>query len=192
MAQTAQIALEYLMTVHADLSPPQIIDAGSRIVNVKGGWAEGPGIKAKVLAPGGDWLQPLPSGVTRIDVRLTVLTDDEQSIFISYNGVIAHQPMALTSWSLRRFGPAPKNMRGSTACRRLARWCGFRSIPPTDSSNTISSWFAEASQRKGAMRRPGPGRTGRLFALSCEPGMPIMKDHPVHRSKTQVRLNATY
>jgi hypothetical protein len=90
MPQTAQIALEYLMTVHADLTPPQLIDAGSRIVNVRGGWAEGPGIKAKVLAPGGDWLQPLPSGVTRIDVRLTVLTDDEQSIFISYNGVIAH------------------------------------------------------------------------------------------------------
>jgi hypothetical protein len=37
MPQTAQIALEYLMTVHADLSPPQLIDAGSRIVNVKGG-----------------------------------------------------------------------------------------------------------------------------------------------------------
>jgi hypothetical protein len=90
MPQTVQIELEYLMTVHAELSPPQLIDTGSRIVDVRGGWAEGPGIKAKVLAPGGDWLQPLPAGVTRIDVRLTMLTDDEQQIFISYNGVIAH------------------------------------------------------------------------------------------------------
>jgi hypothetical protein len=90
MAQTTQIDLEYLMTVHADLDPPHLVDAGSRIVNVRGGWADGPKIKARVVAPGADWLQPLVSGVTRIDVRLTMRTDDEQLIFVSYNGVIAH------------------------------------------------------------------------------------------------------
>jgi hypothetical protein len=90
MAQTTQIETEYLMTVHAELDAPHLIDTGSRIVNVKGGWANGPKIKARIIAPGADWLQPLPSGVTRIDVRLTMLTDDEQLIFISYNGVIAH------------------------------------------------------------------------------------------------------
>lgn len=56
MAQTVQIELEYLMTVHADLDPPQLIDTGSRIVNVRGGWADGPKIRAKVIAPGADWL----------------------------------------------------------------------------------------------------------------------------------------
>jgi hypothetical protein len=90
MAQTAQIELEYLMTLHADLAPPLAVDTGSRIVNVEGGWADGPNIKAKIIAPGADWLQPLPSGVTRIDVRATMLTDDGQQIFMSYNGVIAH------------------------------------------------------------------------------------------------------
>ena len=90
MAQTTQIEFEYLMTVHAELGPPQLVDTGSRIVNVRGGWADGPKIKAKAIAPGADWLQVLPSGVTRIDVRLTMVTDDEQLIFISYNGVIAH------------------------------------------------------------------------------------------------------
>jgi Protein of unknown function (DUF3237) len=90
MAQTVQIDLEYLMTLHADLAPAHAIDAGSRIVNVTGGWVDGPNIKAKVIAPGADWLQPLPSGVTRIDVRATLLTEDEQPIFMSYNGVIAH------------------------------------------------------------------------------------------------------
>jgi hypothetical protein len=90
MPQTAPIELEYLMTIHADLAPPHLVDSGSRIVNVKGGWAEGPNIKATLIAPRGDWLQPLASGVTRIDVRLTMLTDDEQLIFISYNGVVAH------------------------------------------------------------------------------------------------------
>jgi hypothetical protein len=90
MAQTAQIEFEYLMTVHADLDPPHLIDAGSRIVNVRGGWADGPKIKARITAPGADWLQMLPSGATRIDVRLTMVTEDEQPISISYNGVIAH------------------------------------------------------------------------------------------------------
>ena len=90
MVQTAQIEFEYLMTVHANLAPAHNIDTGSRIVNVTGGWAEGPKIKAKVVAPGADWLQILPSGVTRIDVRATMVTDDEQLIFLSYNGVIAH------------------------------------------------------------------------------------------------------
>jgi len=52
MPETAQIELEYLMTVHADLAVSHVIDTGSRIVHVTGGWAEGPDIKAKLVAPG--------------------------------------------------------------------------------------------------------------------------------------------
>jgi hypothetical protein len=88
MAQTATIELEYLMTAHATLEPSQTIDAGTGIANVTGGWVEGPKIKARIVAPGGDWYQVLPSGVVRIDVRATVVTDDEQLILVSYNGVI--------------------------------------------------------------------------------------------------------
>jgi hypothetical protein len=52
MPQIAQIELEYLMTVHADLAPAHIVDAGSRIVNVNGGWADGPADGAYfVVAP---------------------------------------------------------------------------------------------------------------------------------------------
>lgn len=87
MAQTATIELEYLMTLHATLQAPQTIDAGNLIFGVTGGWVEGPKIKAKVVGPGGDWLQVLPSGVGRLDVRATMVTDDDQLIFISYNGV---------------------------------------------------------------------------------------------------------
>jgi len=88
MAQTAQIKLEYLMTLHGDLEPPQAIDSTSLIFNVKGGWAEGPRIKGKVVAPAADWLQILPSGAWRLDVRATMITDDEQMVYASYNGVI--------------------------------------------------------------------------------------------------------
>ena len=37
MGQTAQLKLEYLMTLQADLDPPQAIDAASLIFNVRGG-----------------------------------------------------------------------------------------------------------------------------------------------------------
>jgi hypothetical protein len=89
MAQTAQIKTEYLFTMHADLDPPQAIDTASLIFNVKGGWAEGLEVKGKVVAPAADWLQILPSGVWRLDVRATVATDDGQMIFTSYNGIIS-------------------------------------------------------------------------------------------------------
>jgi len=90
VARTTEIKLEYLMTLHADLDPPQPIDTASLIFNVKGGWVEGPKIKAKLIAPAADWLQILPSGVWRLDVRGTMVTDDNAMIFTSYNGIIAH------------------------------------------------------------------------------------------------------
>ena len=88
MAQTATIELEYLMTLHATLQPPQTIDAGNLIFGLTGGWVEGPKIKARLVAPFGDWLQVLPSGVIRLDVRGTMVTDDDQLIFMSYGGVV--------------------------------------------------------------------------------------------------------
>ena len=70
-------------------SSPQAIDAATLIFNVKGGWVEGPRIKGKLVAPAADWLQILPSGAWRLDVRGTMVTDDEQMIFVSYNGIIS-------------------------------------------------------------------------------------------------------
>jgi hypothetical protein len=90
MGQTAQPKLDYLMTLHADLEPPQAVDAATLIFNCKSGWAEGPKIRGKLLAPAADWLQILPSGVWRLDVRGTMVTHDDQMIFASYNGVIVH------------------------------------------------------------------------------------------------------
>src|SRR5262249_28229373 len=44
----------------------------------------------KVIGPAADWLQILPSGAWRLDVRGTLVTDDGQMIYVSYNGIIAH------------------------------------------------------------------------------------------------------
>lgn len=40
-----------------------------------------------LVPPGGDWSRVLPSGVLRLDVRLTIRTDDGAVIYVSYNGV---------------------------------------------------------------------------------------------------------
>jgi hypothetical protein len=86
---TTSLQTEYLMTLHATLEPPQAIYQNLLVVNAPtGGWVEGPRIKGTVLAPAGDWLRVMPSGVLRLDVRGTIKTDDGELIYISYNGVI--------------------------------------------------------------------------------------------------------
>jgi hypothetical protein len=83
---TTSLQTEFLMTLQAALDPPQIADANQLIFNVSSGWVEGPRIKGKILPPSGDWGRTLPSGVFRVDVRVTIQTDDGATIFISYNG----------------------------------------------------------------------------------------------------------
>ena len=73
-----QLEDEYLMTLHAPLDAPQAIAQSLLAFNVQpGGWVEGPKIKGKIVAPAADWLRVMPSGVNRLDVRLTIRTDDD-------------------------------------------------------------------------------------------------------------------
>lgn len=90
-AQTTELKTEYLMTYVALLEPPNAVDNSLIIVNVTpGGWAKGPKINGKFISPGADWLRIMPSGVLRLDVRATLKTDDDQLIYITYNGIIQH------------------------------------------------------------------------------------------------------
>jgi hypothetical protein len=87
-AQTTQIATDYLMTLYAPLESGQEIDPSLEINNVgPGGWVKGPRISGTLVPPGGDWSRTLPSGISRLDVRATIKTDDGALIYISYNGV---------------------------------------------------------------------------------------------------------
>jgi hypothetical protein len=64
------------------------IDSSTVIVNVRpGGWVKGPRVSGKIIPPGGDWLRFMPSGVTRLDVRLLIETDDGAYIYMTYNGI---------------------------------------------------------------------------------------------------------
>src|SRR5262245_43224821 len=88
--QTGRLDTEYLMTLYAAMDPPQQIDETLRIFCVTGGWAKGPKINATIIPPAADWISILPNGSARLDVRLTLKTDDAALIYVSYNGVIRH------------------------------------------------------------------------------------------------------
>jgi hypothetical protein len=89
--QAAAPTLEYLMSYKALLEPPTPVDSSLLIVNVKpGGWVKGPRISGKFVAPGADWLRIMPSGVLRLDVRASIVTDDNQVIYLSYAGIAVH------------------------------------------------------------------------------------------------------
>jgi hypothetical protein len=75
------------MTLEAQIDAPQAV--GQRVVvNVPGGTVHGPKINCVVIPPGGDWFTPMPDGTLRLDVRLTIKTDDGELILVEYGGVV--------------------------------------------------------------------------------------------------------
>ena len=50
---------------------------------------KGPKINGTVVPPSGDWLNVMPDGSFRLDVRASLKTDDGEFILIAYNGVLA-------------------------------------------------------------------------------------------------------
>jgi uncharacterized protein DUF3237 len=56
-------------------------------VPIVSGRFEGPRVKASVQAPSGDWITNRVDGSYRLDVRLTLKTDDGVLILLTYNGI---------------------------------------------------------------------------------------------------------
>ncbi|MEZ5650947.1 MAG: DUF3237 domain-containing protein [Burkholderiaceae bacterium] len=62
-----------------------------RIATVTGGRFEGERLNGTVQGVGGDWILNRIDGVTQLDVRITLVTDDGASIFMTYRG-LRHGP----------------------------------------------------------------------------------------------------
>jgi hypothetical protein len=62
-----------------------------RIFVVKGGHFVGPRLKGIVLPGGADWTLVGPDGSARLDVRITLCTDDDALIYARYEGAL-HAP----------------------------------------------------------------------------------------------------
>ena len=67
---------------------------GRRIAEVTGGSFEGPRMRGRAQAGGGDWLLMRNDGILQLDVRVTLETDDGALIFMTYRGV-RHGPAAV-------------------------------------------------------------------------------------------------
>ena len=89
--QPSAPTFEYLGTLHAETGTRTVVENGPQgtrtIVQVVGGRFEGPRLKASVQTPAGDWITNRPDGSYRLDVRLTLRTDDGAVILVTYNGV---------------------------------------------------------------------------------------------------------
>ena len=83
--------LEYLGTLQAETGARTVIEnapQGTRtVVQVVGGRFEGPRLKASVQTPAGDWITNRADGTYKLDVRLTLKTDDGALILVTYNGI---------------------------------------------------------------------------------------------------------
>jgi hypothetical protein len=84
-------AFEYLGTMRVETGTRTVVENGPQgtrtIVQIVGGRFEGPRLKASVQGPAGDWITNRPDGSYRLDVRVTLRTDDGALILATYNGV---------------------------------------------------------------------------------------------------------
>jgi hypothetical protein len=95
--------LEFLFELSAYLDP--IISIGEnphgnrQILPVREGSFEGPNLKGKVLAGGGDWALVRPDGVAELDVRISLQTDDGALIYMTYRGYLTRVADLLPRWA---------------------------------------------------------------------------------------------
>jgi hypothetical protein len=158
VSPTVEPRLDYLMTLLAELDPPQLVGEATRIVNVTGGWVKGPRISGKIIGPAGDWLRALPTGGRRIDARLTIVTDDNQLIYTSYNGIIKHSDAS-----------AEKAARGEVV--RPADGVYFVAAPTYHTSSERYAWINDI-QAIALMTEVKPSAPGRyvkydVFTVHC-------------------------
>lgn len=82
---------EFLMQLSAEFDAPQNL-AGAplgtrRILHVKSGRFAGPRLEGVVLPGGADWVLLRPDGVAELDIRMTLVTSDDQLIYMHSRGI---------------------------------------------------------------------------------------------------------
>ena len=90
--QETSLPVEHLFTMTATVGRATSIKAGPMgtrlLVPVLSGTFEGPKLRGKIAdAPAGDWVYSRPDGSIKLDVRLTLLTDDGAAILMMYSGI---------------------------------------------------------------------------------------------------------
>ncbi|MGI9251789.1 MAG: DUF3237 domain-containing protein [Pseudohongiellaceae bacterium] len=82
----SELESEYLMELLLDGGTR--IDAGhTSIAPLEGGSFSGPRLRGTVMPGGADWITQV-SGHSSLDVRITLLTDDDAYIYMTYRGMV--------------------------------------------------------------------------------------------------------
>lgn len=84
----AVLKSRWLMKLDISFEPPVVATPNRVVINVVDGRAEGPRFNADIVAPSGDWIRLQDDGNWKIDARLTFKTDDGESVFCYYGGVV--------------------------------------------------------------------------------------------------------
>lgn len=101
MAET-QLDVEHLFTMSLTTgdNPNALIrggPAGTRVIAaVTGGTFTGPKVSGTVVPPGGDWVHSRPNRILHLDVRLLLVTEDGESILMTYQGIGRRQDGGIT------------------------------------------------------------------------------------------------
>jgi hypothetical protein len=82
---------EYLGSFQVQTGTRTVVENGPQgtrtIVQIVSGRFDGPRLKASLQIPAGDWITNRADGSYKLDVRLTLKTDDGALILVTYNGV---------------------------------------------------------------------------------------------------------
>ncbi|GHD50358.1 UPF0311 protein [Thalassobaculum fulvum] len=92
----SEIQTEFVMEMRLSVAMPLTALGNTqygdrRIARVTDGTFEGPKLRGTVHDGGGDWILNRTDGVTQLDVRLTMQTDDGALIYMTYKG-LRHGP----------------------------------------------------------------------------------------------------
>ena len=79
----------FLMSFEISFEPPVVVTPGVVVINVTGGSFSGPKLRGEVVSPSGEWARLQANGNWKIDARVAVKTDDGESAYVYYHGVVA-------------------------------------------------------------------------------------------------------
>lgn len=89
----------FLFEMEGMLEEPQMVGTGPNgtrmIYPVVSGSFKGPKLKGEMLPFGADWMVMDATGVGRIDVRITLKTDEGEFLYVQYKGVLNISPEAM-------------------------------------------------------------------------------------------------
>jgi hypothetical protein len=87
---------EHLLRLSAELEDPLVLAEAPhgtrRILYFRGGEFSGPRLRGQVLAGGGDWVLLRRDGVSELDIRLALRTEDGALIYVACDGIFDIAP----------------------------------------------------------------------------------------------------